>query len=69
MATYKSETAREISLITDALIWILGHHFQIHDIQDISSASDDTLKKMLFCLPQIFDEMKDPAIIPSILSE
>lgn len=69
MATYKSETAREISLITEALMWILDHHFQIHDIQSISSASDDTLKKMLFCLPQIFDEMKDPAIIPSILSE
>lgn len=27
MATYKSETAREISVLTDAIIWILSIHF------------------------------------------
>lgn len=67
MATYKSETAKEISTLTDALLWIMEYHFGISKIGDISLASDDTLREMLFWLPQIFDEMKSPSIIPSLL--
>lgn len=48
MATYKSETAKEISTLTDALLWIMEYHFGISKIGDISLASDDTLREMLF---------------------
>lgn len=69
MSTYKSETAKEISILTDAIWWILWYHFDIKTTSDIYETSDETLHKMLFCLPSIFDEMKDPSIIPSILQE
>lgn len=67
ISTYKAETAKEISILTDAIMWILNYHFHINAIADIELCSDETLKQMLFCLPLIFDEMKDPNIIPSIL--
>jgi superfamily II DNA or RNA helicase len=69
MTTYKSETAKEISVLTDAILWILGVHFSVSNIESISTLPDEILQKMLFCLPQIFDELKDPSIIPAILSD
>lgn len=69
MSTYKSETAKEISILTDAIWWILWYRFNIKTTGDIYETSDEILHKMLFCLPSIFDEMKDSSIIPSILQE
>ena len=66
MSTYRSETWEDLKIVTDAIFWILENHFQISRFEDISSADDIKLQKLLFCMPQIFDELKDPSVIISL---
>lgn len=66
MSTYRSETWEDLKIVTEAIFWILETHFQISRFEDISSADDTKLQELLFCMPQIFDELKDPSVIISL---
>jgi hypothetical protein len=66
MSTYRSETWEDLKIVTEVIFWILETHFQISRFEDISSADDIKLQELLFCMPQIFDELKDPSVIISL---
>jgi len=67
MSTFRQETAAQLHALTGALEWILKEKFEMNGIGEIDSASDATLQKMHFYLPQIFEEFRRPEIILGIL--
>lgn len=69
MGTFRQETAGQLHKLTDALEWILREKFGVAEIDKIDQANDAVLAKMFFCLPQIFEEFRNPAIILGILGE
>lgn len=68
MMTYKSETGEDLVKITEALFYLTEKYFQIGSFDALEHASEETLRKMLFVMPQIFDEIKNPSVILSILA-
>ncbi|HEY4474018.1 MAG TPA: DEAD/DEAH box helicase family protein [Candidatus Paceibacterota bacterium] len=67
MSTFRQETAAQLHALTGALEWILKEKFEMNGISEIDSASDATLQRMHFYLPQIFEEFRRPEIILGIL--
>ncbi len=68
MSTYRSETGEDLMKLTQAIFWIIETSFGIKSLEDVQNADDTKLRELIFCFPQIFDELKDPAIISSILA-
>lgn len=67
MSTFRQETAAQLHALTEALEWILKEKFGVAGASEIDSASDETLQKMHFYLPQVFEEFRRPEIILGIL--
>ncbi len=68
MLTYKSETGEDLVKITESIFYLTEKYFQIGSFDALEHASKETLRKMLFVMPQIFDEIKNPSVILSILA-
>ena len=69
MAAFRQETALQLQELTKALEWIIAQKFGIPSIQAIQQAEISDIRKLHFCLPQIFDELRRPEIILGILKE
>ena len=67
MSTFRQETAAQLHALTEALEWILKEKFDVDGISEIDSASDATLQRIYFYLPQIFEEFRRPEVILGIL--
>lgn len=69
IGAFRQETAEQLHKLTNALEWIIQEKFGVESIDKIDQAPDSALSKMYFCLPQIFEEFKNPAVILGILAE
>lgn len=67
MSTFRQETAAQLHALTEALEWILKEKFGVDGVSEIDSASDATLQRVYFYLPQIFEEFRRPEVILGIL--
>ena len=73
MAGGRAETltirkAEQLHRLTNALEWIVKEKFGVENLDKIDTANDSALAKMYFCLPQIFEEFRNPGVILGILS-
>lgn len=68
MMTYKSETGEDLVKITEAIFYLTEKYFQVNSFEQLENAPEETLRKMLFVMPQIFDEIRNPSVILSILA-
>src|SRR3989338_829185 len=69
IGAFRQETAEQLHKLTNALEWIIQEKFGVEGIDKIDSADNGILAKMYFCLPQIFEEFRNPALILGILGE
>jgi hypothetical protein len=69
IGAFRQETAEQLYKLTNALEWIIKEKFGVEGIDKIDTAEDGALAKMYFCLPQIFEEFRNPALILGILGE
>lgn len=67
IGAFRQETAEQLHKLTNALEWIIQEKFGVKGIDKIDKADDGALAKMYFCLPQIFEEFRNPAVILGIL--
>lgn len=69
IGAFRQETAEQLHKLTNALEWIIREKFGVEGIDKIDKAEAGALAKMYFCLPQIFEEFRNPALILGILGE
>jgi hypothetical protein len=69
IGAFRQETAEQLHKLTNALEWIIKEKFGVEGIDKIDKTEDGVLAKMYFCLPQIFEEFRNPALILGILGE
>lgn len=69
IGAFRQETAEQLHKLTNALEWVIQEKFGVESIDKIDKAEDGVLAKIYFCLPQIFEEFRNPALILGILGK
>ena len=69
MSVFRQETAEQLKMLSDALVWLLQEKFSVDGTQGIATTDDGVLRKMRFQLPQILEEFRRPEVILGILGE